>query len=220
MTIDKAKLKALAEAANAVTTDVNITMAVGADPVEVKAVQDYLQMAMPQAVLALLAEVERLASSRSKKERELEQELEVWRNGPSCWTCGDTGDVHDITGEWRGECDCLTAQLISGNQQRDQLKAENGALHKELEGKALVPVEPSDGLLMSMAIRSDHALGCPGYYDKKVLGRANSGVSHARMLECALGEMRKLHEEVVGTGFYSPEKDADYAAMAKGAVHG
>lgn len=43
-----------------------------------------------------------------------------------------------------------------------------------------------DGLLMSMAIRSDHALGCPGYYDQKGLGRPNNGVSHARMLECAL----------------------------------
>lgn len=61
MTIDKQKLKALAEAANAVTSDVNITMAVGADPAEVKAVQDYLQVAMPKTILALLAEIERLA---------------------------------------------------------------------------------------------------------------------------------------------------------------
>ncbi|ROQ53638.1 hypothetical protein [Pseudomonas putida] len=60
MTIDKEKLKELAEAANAVTTDVNITMAVGADPEEVKAVQDYLQQTMPKTILALLAEVERL----------------------------------------------------------------------------------------------------------------------------------------------------------------
>jgi len=51
MTIDKEKLKALAKAANAVTTDVNITMAVGADPEEVKAVQDYLQQTMPKNVL-------------------------------------------------------------------------------------------------------------------------------------------------------------------------
>lgn len=95
------------------------------------------------------------------------------------------------------------------------LIAENEALRKEREGKVLVPVEPSAGLLMSMAIRSDHALGCPGYYDQKGLGRPNNGVSHARMLECALGDMRKLHEEVVGTGFYSPEKESDYQAMAK-----
>ncbi|MEX5490633.1 hypothetical protein ABFV43_17605 [Pseudomonas fulva] len=82
----------------------------------------------PETVLALLAEIERLEAGRSRKERELEQELEVWRHGPSCWSCGDTGDVHDLTGEWRGECDCLAAQLINANRERDQLKAENEAL--------------------------------------------------------------------------------------------
>ena len=60
MTIDRDRLKALAEAANAVTTDVNITMAVGSDPEEVKAVQGYLQVAMPKTILALLVEIERL----------------------------------------------------------------------------------------------------------------------------------------------------------------
>ncbi|HFQ8053056.1 TPA: hypothetical protein ACHTCR_004933 [Pseudomonas putida] len=79
----------------------------------------------PAVVVGLFEEIERLATSRSKKERELEQELEVWHHGPFCWTCGDTGDVHDITGEWRGECDCLSAQLINANRERDQLKAEN-----------------------------------------------------------------------------------------------
>ncbi|MBA6105691.1 hypothetical protein ACK56M_10025 [Pseudomonas sp. s4] len=137
MTIDKEKLKALAEAANAVAADVNITMAVGSAPEEVKAVQDFLQQAMPKTILALLAEIERLLTSRSKKERELEQELETWRHGPFCWTCGDTGDVHDITGEWRGECDCLSAQLINANRERDQLKDENAQLkNHEIELKA------------------------------------------------------------------------------------
>lgn len=90
--------------------------------------KDYADFALactPATVLALLAEVDRLATSRSKKERELEQELEVWHHGPFCWTCGDTGDVHDITGEWRGECDCLSSQVINANRERDQLKAEN-----------------------------------------------------------------------------------------------
>lgn len=93
---------------------------------------DYIAAACPATVLALLAEIERLATSRSKKERELEQELETWHHGPFCWTCGDTGDVHDITGEWRGECDCLSAQLINANRERDQLKAENEALRKQI----------------------------------------------------------------------------------------
>ncbi len=87
----------------------------------------------PAVVVGLFEEIERLATSRSKKELELEQELEVWHHGPFCWTCGDTGDVHDITGEWRGECDCLSAQLINANRERDQLKAENEALRKDAE---------------------------------------------------------------------------------------
>ncbi|MFE2005699.1 hypothetical protein ACFW6U_09930 [Pseudomonas guariconensis] len=66
MTIDKQKLKALAEAANAITTDVNITMAIGADPVEVKAVQDYLQVAMPKTILALLTEIEQLRKAHEQ----------------------------------------------------------------------------------------------------------------------------------------------------------
>jgi hypothetical protein len=109
----------------------------------------------------------------------------------------------------------LRGQVESLQRGAGQLQEENEALREEREGKVLVSIAPSDGLLMSMAIRSDHALGCPGYYDQKGLGRLNKGVSHARMLESALGDMRKLHEEVVGTGFYSPEKESDYQAMAE-----
>lgn len=95
---------------------------------------EFSAAASPATILALLAEIERLETGRSKKERELEQELRVWRTGPACWTCGDTGDVHDITGEWRGECDCLSAQLVSANRERGQLKAENEALRQGMKG--------------------------------------------------------------------------------------
>lgn len=117
MTIDKEKLKALVER---VTADRRFCA-------------DEHHHELATGVSALLAEIERLATSRSKKERELEQELETWHHGPFCWTCGDTGDVHDITGEWRGECDCLSAQLINANRERDQIKAENDALRKDAE---------------------------------------------------------------------------------------
>lgn len=116
-----------------------------------------------------------------------------------------------------GECD---RERRAFRAERDQLKAENEALRKEREGMVLVPEAPSEGLLMSMAIRQDHGLGVPGYYDQPLMQRANHGVSHARMVECALSDMRKLHEEVVGSGFYSPGKESDYAAMAKEASHG
>ncbi|HAL2109950.1 TPA: hypothetical protein H5X26_005042 [Escherichia coli] len=82
------------------------------------------------------------------------------------------------------------------------------------KGYALVPIKPSPGLLMSMAIRSDHGLGVPGYYDTALMLKGGHGITHARRVECALSDMRKLYEEVVGVGFYSVEKEAEYAAYA------
>lgn len=73
------------------------------------------------------------------------------------------------------------------------------------------PKEPPLGLLMSMAMRYDHGLGCPGYYDSPMF--AGQGVSHAQRVESTLRTMRQLYEEVSGYGFYRPEKEADYAAM-------
>lgn len=92
---------------------------------------DFCALATPEAVLALIAENERLKTLRSTTERDLAQELEVWKHGPSCWSCGDTGDVHDMVGEWRGQCDCNAAKLIDVSSERDQLKAENEALRKD-----------------------------------------------------------------------------------------
>lgn len=65
-----------------------------------------------------------------------------------------------------------------------------------MEGKALIPTEPSDALLKSMAIRYDHGLAIPGYYDQTMF---KSDTSHKERLEST---MRQLHEEVVGMGFY------------------
>lgn len=60
--------------------------------------------------------------------QQLEQELEVWRHGPSCWSCGDSGDVHQLDGEWLGKCNCFAAQLIDVTAERDKFKAENDRL--------------------------------------------------------------------------------------------
>jgi hypothetical protein len=75
----------------------------------------------------------------------------------------------------------------------------------------MVPEEPSPGLLMSMAVRFDHGLGMPGYYDDPMFNR--QGVTHAMRLENALTTMRQLHEEVVGKGFYKREREAQYAEL-------
>lgn len=67
-------------------------------------------------------------------------------------------------------------------------------------GWKLVPIDPTDELLKSMAVRYDHGLGVPGYYDEPVFGAENVG--HAKRLESTIRTMRQLHEEVVGAGFY------------------
>lgn len=58
-----------------------------------------------------------------------------------------------------------------------------------------VPKEPTEAVLLNMAVRNDHGLGCPGYYDQPIFG--GEGVGHARRLEAALTTMRQLYEEVV-----------------------
>lgn len=74
-----------------------------------------------------------------------------------------------------------------------------------------LPKEPPLALLISMAVRSDHGLGVPGYYDQAIFG--GDGIGHARRLEAAIGTMRQLYEEVSGHGFYNPEREGFYLAL-------
>lgn len=71
--------------------------------------------------------------------------------------------------------------------------------------------EPTPGLLMSMAMRYDHGLGMPGFYDSEFY---KSQGPHAQRVESTLRIMRQLWEEVAGQGFYAPEQEAHYAALA------
>ena len=80
-------------------------------------------------------------------------------------------------------------------------------IEHELEVASRLPKDPPPGLLMSMAIRYDHALGCDGYYDHPVFGQ---GLTHKQHLEGTLITMRQLYEEVSGYGFYSPEQEEGY----------
>lgn len=84
------------------------------------------------------------------------------------------------------------------------------------EGMALVPKVPTPGLLMSMALRFDHALGCPGHYDQPPMSMF--GVTHSQRLQATLQSMSKAHEEVVGAGFYRPDNEEHYASMATAAA--
>lgn len=134
---DYTELKRLADAANAVMGDVRVDVAItsesGPNQDEIDSVTAFLKLATPAAVMALIVENDRLKTLRSTTERDLAQELEVWKHGPSCWNCGDTGDVHDMVGEWRGQCDCNAAKLIDVSSERDQLKDEIEALRKDAE---------------------------------------------------------------------------------------
>ncbi len=81
----------------------------------------------------------------------------------------------------------------------------------EAAGYVIIPKEPSRGLLMSMALRVDHAIGCPGYYDQPLVGGKLG--DHDRRVEMALDDARKMYEEVVGNGFYNPNRESYYLQM-------
>jgi hypothetical protein len=105
-----------------------------------------------------------------------------------------------------------------------QVRAENAALketerkfgtlmHKLMDEAAalktkLLPKEPPPGLLVSMAIRMDHGLGVPGYYDQGM-----SIESHTSRMKSTITVCRQLYEEVSGYGFYKPELESHYAAI-------
>jgi hypothetical protein len=75
---------------------------------------------------------------------------------------------------------------------------------------------------MSMAIRYDHTLGIPGYYDSlnTMFDNRSGGErlrpTRAMRLASTLEQMRQMWEEVMGYGFYSPDREAHYASMCEG----
>ena len=81
---------------------------------------------------------------------------------------------------------------------------------------SVAPSEPPPGLLMSMALRMDHGLGVPGYYDQQMFG--SEAPTHKQRLEAALITARQMWEEVTGHGFYRPEKEAEYVQRQKAAM--
>lgn len=128
-----------------------------------EALQEFLgEKTVEEVALELLVENERLKTLRSTTERDLAQELEVWKHGPSCWNCGDTGDVHDMVGEWRGQCDCNAAKLIDVSSERDQLRAENEALRSVMA--CVVSEIPNHNSRNGNA--SGHCHAIPGVWDQ------------------------------------------------------
>ena len=111
-----------------------------------------------------------------------------------------------------GEAGFRACVLCTCRSQADAILAALDAA-----GLAVVPKEPTLGVLMSLALRRDHALGHIGYYDKP---GGEPWETHARRLEAALTEARQQYEEVVGAGFYSVEREQHYAMLAAAAKGG
>lgn len=93
----------------------------------------------------------------------------------------------------------------------DDKKAEDANAPVLPEGFMIVPKEPTRGLLVSMAIRWDHGLGIPGYYDKGL--HQLSGLTHKQRLLSAINLMRQLYQEATGQGFYSPDAESRYSEL-------
>lgn len=74
------------------------------------------------------------------------------------------------------------------------------------DGYALVPVKPSRGLLVSMAIRQNHAF----LIDLNPDDPLSPGVNPL-FRENILASMAQLYEEAIGKGFHSPGRDHAYA---------
>lgn len=85
---------------------------------------------------------------------------------------------------------------------------------KDAMRASVLPADAPPGLLMSMAMRFDHGLGVPGYYDSEMFQRPGQP-SHAQRLEATLATMRQLYEEVSGRGFYRAALEAEYVARSK-----
>lgn len=121
------KLKELAEAANAVKSDVNITMAVGTTQEEVKAVQDFLQLAMPKTILALIAENERLERKNANQSKSIREYQDLVMGGDVSLGMLKA-DIRVTTGE-RDQLRAEVAGLKTGYEAYEQvvqgLKAEN-----------------------------------------------------------------------------------------------
>ena len=73
-------------------------------------------------------------------------------------------------------------------------------------GFVVVPKEPTKGKLISMAIRHNHAFLEPS----QTINGMRIGGTPPEYRENVLTSMRQLHEEVVGTGFWSEDRNDGY----------
>ena len=203
------------------------------------------QMLIQDAVNGLIADEDFLTiAGRAYLERQAQRRAEGrclgcgappgehWGVRPECSAQASTNDrletlerIAELASELCNAVDC-ESEDVGGTRPSLVILRELGPLTDRLEKSSALaaPVHanapppdssatPSVGLLVSMAIRLDHGLGCPGYYDSQAVSA--SGLTHKRRLEAAMSTARQLWEEVTGHGFYSPEKEQQYAQLAQ-----
>lgn len=76
-----------------------------------------------------------------------------------------------------------------------------------------LPKTPPPGLLVSMAFRYDQGLTIPGYYNELHMLTRGRTPTYQQKLDTALSLMRNIYEEISGHGAYTPEREAEYAAL-------
>ena len=203
------------------------------------------QMLIQDAVNGLIADDDFLtAAGLSYLERQRQRRTEGrclgcgapagqhWGNRPECSAQASTNDrletlerIAELASELCNAVDC-ESEDVGGTRPALVILREIGPLTDRLakcstaalpaRAEAVPPetnATPPVGLLVSMAIRLDHGLGCPGYYDSPAFSA--SGLTHKRRLEAAMSTARQLLEEVTGQGFYSREKEQQYARLAQ-----
>jgi len=104
------------------------------------------------------------------------------------------------------KCDYMLRNKL-GNPESEhatkQGRAAITALRAAIEqGVVVMPKEPTDECLHSMAVRYDHGLGMDGYYDNSIFDKSPTPNKHAQRLESTKRTMNQLYEEATGQGFY------------------
>jgi hypothetical protein len=82
--------------------------------------------------------------------------------------------------------------------ERELCEKINAALSSDF---AVLPREPTDGLLVSMALRLNHGFVLDSEQSRKI----------------QVSSMRQVYEEISGEGFYKVEREQDYKAMLSSA---
>ena len=188
---DYTELKRVAEAANAVTGDVSVDIAIsserGPNQSEIDAVAAFVGAATPAAVLALIAENERLLKLL---ERTVEQHVPLTElEGVPGWSrVVELVEVVTERDQLRAEVAGLRTGYEAYERVNAELKAEVEALRHEREGKVLCDLELFETLRDSANTEADEHRQCMATYRPLRQASLDSVVKKCDDLLAALGQ--------------------------------